>query len=453
MLKKTRIQRKIFSLLLLTTLSCFIFTGCSKSNNNNKENIDNQTVLTLKVPPIAATVTDHPEIRQCSDFLKKCAESFIAEYSENNVHINIEEFELGNEHAAISDCFGTDDAADILYDRYSSMAEFVYTGHVVPLDDIISDEIRRDIDEIYWTTSCANGKTYMMPYRSYQNIMAYNKDLFFTCGLEKYVSNENIIQNWSLEEWEYILDTLAEKLPEDTYPMMMYAADSQGDTHTIALSQIFGNVFFNDKDEYFNLESPEGIKSLTWIADGVKRGWYVPQPENLTIVDCTALYQNNQLAINVINLANMPANFGIPSGYVTFPSVDGNGYVTSYLNGFEVFDNGNDTKVRIAKDFIKYIYENEECLSYSAGGIPTSSKITKKYHDKIFMLDEFNRTKKYTISYMENNPNWLGIHSVWYKHIHDLLLMKKDAKEIAVEIDTDCNTMIEKAYSKSKLHK
>ncbi|MBD5087909.1 MAG: hypothetical protein HDT30_05300 [Clostridiales bacterium] len=68
------------------------------------------------------------------------------------------------------------------------------------------------------------------------------------------------------------------------------------------------------------------------------------------------------------------------------------------------------------------------------------------------MLDEFNHTKKYTVSYMENNPNWLGIHSVWYKHIHDLLLMKKDAKEIAVEIDTDCNTMIEKAYSKSKLH-
>lgn len=56
--------------------------------------------------------------------------------------INIEEFESGNENAAISNCFGTDDSADILYDRYSSMASFVYTGRVVPMDNIISDEIR-----------------------------------------------------------------------------------------------------------------------------------------------------------------------------------------------------------------------------------------------------------------------------------------------------------------------
>ncbi|MBD5087908.1 MAG: hypothetical protein HDT30_05295 [Clostridiales bacterium] len=47
MLKKTRIQRKIFSLLLLTTLSCFIFTGCSKSNTSSKENIDNQMNVCL----------------------------------------------------------------------------------------------------------------------------------------------------------------------------------------------------------------------------------------------------------------------------------------------------------------------------------------------------------------------------------------------------------------------
>lgn len=178
-----------------TTFSCSIFTSCSKNNTKMKESTANQVTLTLKVPPIAATVTDNPELQRSSHFLRKCVDSFIEQYMEYDVIINIEEFESGNEDAAISKCFGTDDA-DILYDRYSSMAGFIYTGHVVPLDDIISDEIRQDIDETYWTTSSANGEIYMMPYRSHQNITIYNKDLFLSCGLDKYISNENIIHHW-----------------------------------------------------------------------------------------------------------------------------------------------------------------------------------------------------------------------------------------------------------------
>ena len=47
-------------------------------------------------------------------------------------------------------------------------------------------------------------------------------------------------------------------------------------------------------------------------------------------------------------------------GYVNFPDKDEEGIVTSYLTGFEVFDNGSESRIKVAKDFISFIYENHE---------------------------------------------------------------------------------------------
>jgi hypothetical protein len=45
------------------------------------------------------------------------------------------------------------------------------------------------------------------------------------------------------------------------------------------------------------------------------------------------------------------------------------------------FDNGDAKKLEVAKDFLKFIYENDEWLAYSAGGIPCSKSVSAKYLD------------------------------------------------------------------------
>ncbi|MFR2691575.1 MAG: hypothetical protein ACLTBV_11040 [Enterocloster bolteae] len=83
-----------------------------------------------------------------------------------NVTIDTVVFALTDEDAYITDCFDTEDAADILYEGYFNMAGYVHTGRVVPLDDIISDSVKEDIPDSMWTMSRTNGKTYMMPFTS-----------------------------------------------------------------------------------------------------------------------------------------------------------------------------------------------------------------------------------------------------------------------------------------------
>lgn len=404
--------------------------------------------LTLKVPLLTQRSIADPEIESAGEFLEKAANDYMEKH--DNVTIDIIVFSLPEEDANIKECFDTENATDILYEGYFNMAGYVHTGRVVPLDDIISDSIKSDIPDTLWNMSMINGKTYMMPYLSLENVLVYNKDLFRQAGLNKYISNKPEIQSWKLEEWEEILNTLAEKRPDNVFPMMMYAKNEQGDTHIMTFLRSHGCPIF-DENGRFHINTPEGIKALTWIKDGYDNNWFPKKCENLEIIDNTTLFVNGQLAIYIAN--NVVLKYDeLDVGYVNAPDMDGKGIATAFVTGFEVFDNGNPAKVEAGKDFVKFIYETEQWLDYSAGGIPASRKTTEKFQDDIFMLEDFYNNSARVVDFTCNNPNWRGVRSAFWPHIHALLEGSETPKEVAEGIDKDCNQAIEEGYTNSRLH-
>lgn len=438
-------KRKIIAAMLALVLCTSLMTGC---NTKAKEDV----TLIIKVPNLVLNSVSRPDIIDSSIFLQQAGEVFAAQYEDANVTIRVESFEYIDETMAITDSFDTEDATDILYEGYFNMASYLHTGRVVPLDDIISDELRNDIDDASWAMSMANGKTYMMPFLSMQNILIYNKELFQECGLEQYIADTVTIQNWTLEEWTDILDTLAEELPEQTYPMMMYGKNNQGDTHIMSYIRAFGSTIF-DADGHFDFENESAVEALEWIQSGVDKGWYPPHAENLELSDSTELFSNGQLAIYVFNNANFSLYDNIDNyGYVNFP---GN-VATSFVTGFEVFDNGDELKVQVAKDFIQFIYENDEWLELSAGNIPVSKRVSDKYQDQIIMLDEFTQNAENVVDFMNNSPNWQGndtsVRSVFWPNIHDLLSKSITPEECAKRLNEDCNAALDTGWENSVLH-
>ena len=439
-------KRKLYHILLAAILCCGILTGCG--DKKKKEDI----TLIVKVPALLMNSVSNPDILDALTFLQQAGDAFAAQYEEANVTIQLESFEYVDEIKAITDSFDTDDATDILYEGYFNMASYIHTGRVVPLDDIISDDLRNDIDDASWAISKVNGKTYMMPFSSMQNILIYNKKHFESCGLEKYVSNRAEIQNWTMEEWTEILDTLAEKLPDRTYPMMMYGKNNQGDTHIMTLMRSYGGTIF-DKEGNFDFESRETVQALEWIQEGISKGWYPPHPENLEISDINELFSNDQLSIHLFNNAslNLYDNFE-EFGYVNFP---GN-LATSFITGFEVFDNGDETKTKAAKDFILFIYENEEWIDLSAGNIPACRSVAEKYKNQINMLDEFTANAEHVIDFMNNSPNWQGndtsVRSVFWPNIHEMLSGTITPQECAEALNEACNAALQTGRENSILH-
>ncbi|MCM1284897.1 MAG: extracellular solute-binding protein [Acetobacter sp.] len=439
-------KKRIISIFLAVMLCSIFLTGCVSE--------EKQTVnLIIKVPGLSMNSVSNPEISYAKTFMQKAGEAFSAQYEKADVTFQIKEFEYVDELEAITGSFDTDDAADILYEGYFNMASYLHTGRVVPLDDIISDELRNDIDDASWKMSMVNGKTYMMPFLSMQNILIYNKEFFRDCGLDKYLTDKSTIQNWTLDEWTDILDTLAEKLPEHVYPMMMYGKNNQGDTHIMSYMRAFGSTIFN-ADGYFDFENEKSIKALEWIQSGVDKGWYPPHPENLELSDCTELFTGNQLAIYVFNNANFILYDNMEDyGYVNFPG----SIATSFITGFEVFDNGSEAKVQAAKDFIRFIYENDEWLDLSAGNIPVSKKVSSKYQNQITMLDEFTKNSDNVVDFMNNSPNWQGkdtsVRSVFWPNIHELLSKTITPQECAKKLNESCNTALSEGRKESALHK
>ncbi|MCM1146087.1 MAG: extracellular solute-binding protein, partial [Lachnoclostridium sp.] len=258
----------------LTLLLCLsLLTGCSGKSKKD-------VTLIIKVPNLVMNSVSNPDIIDSGIFLQQAGEEFATQYENANVTIQVESFEYIDEVAAITDSFDTENATDILYEGYFNMASYLHTGRVVPLDDIISDDLRADIDDASWAMSMANGKTYMMPFLSMQNILIYNKELFLECGLDNYIADSVSIQNWTIEEWTDILNTLAANLPERSYPMMMYGKNNQGDTHIMSYLRAFGSTIF-DEDGHFDFENEASVKALEWLQSGVEKGWYPPHPENL----------------------------------------------------------------------------------------------------------------------------------------------------------------------------
>ncbi|MCM1127862.1 MAG: extracellular solute-binding protein [Lachnospiraceae bacterium] len=438
-------KRKAIAVTLAFTLLISLFSGCGQKAQQ-------EITLVVKVPNLVMNSVSNPDITDSSVFLKQAGDAFAAQYEAAKVTFQVETFDYVDEIQAITGSFDTKDATDILYEGYFNMASYLHTGKVVPLDDIISDELRDDIDDASWAMSMVNGKTYMMPFLSMQNILIYNKELFKECGLEKYLIDTNTIQNWTLEEWTDILDTLASNLPSQTYPMMMYGKNNQGDTHIMSYIRACGSTIFS-ADGHFDFESEAAVKALEWIQSGVDKGWYPPHPENLEITDCNELFSNGQLAIHIFNNANFTLYNNMDNyGYVNFP---GN-VATSFVTGFEVFNNGDELKVQAAKDFIKYIYENDEWLELSAGNIPASRKVSEKYQDQITMLDEFTKNAVNVVDFMNNSPNWQGsdtsVRSVFWPNIHELLAKSVTPEECAKELNETCNAALDAGRQNSVLH-
>lgn len=435
---------------IITGGICFVLLLGALTGCRGQEAEKQQITLRVKLPPLTVANAD-TGIADSYEVLKKAGEEFAAQYKDYDVTVEVVKFGYTEEDEYIAGCFDTEDAVDVLFEGYFNMAGYIHTGRVVPLDDIITEEMRADVDDMLWKMSQVDGKTYMLPYYSLQNTLIYNKNLFRQCGLEEYIGEDGTIQSWTPEEWERILSTLAEKLPEMTYPMLMYAKNDQGDTHIMTLLRSKGSPFF-DENGRFHLNTEEGIAALQWIADSYQKGYFPDGCENMEIIDCSDLFTNDQLAIYMANSATSLIIDRDGAGLVNFPSLDGKGYNTSFVTGFAIFDNGDQEKIQVAKDFLRYFMSDEELMNYAQVGIPASKATIERVSEHIFMQEAYTANASNTVDFTANNPNWRGVRDVFYPHIHELLAGTKTPQEVAEAIDTDCNAAIETGWENSKLH-
>ena len=154
---------------------------------------------------------------------------------------------------------------------------------MVPLDDIISEELRSDIDESIWRQNTIDGKVYTLPFHQLQNTLMVNREMMEAADLEAYIPEDGAVACWSTEEFRLICRELAKSLTdENTFAFMMYAANNQGDSHIMTLLRAYGCPLY-DKDGNFTVNTPEGIRALEWIREMDEQGIIPRGAENLEL--------------------------------------------------------------------------------------------------------------------------------------------------------------------------
>lgn len=404
--------------------------------------------LTIKVPTIRLAPRFDPSVVTSYDFILKAANDFAASYEDANVRVDVVEFSGTEYTTEVDDCFDTEGAVDVLYADFFNTASYVYTGHVVPLDDIITDEMRADITPQFWEQCEVAGRTYMLPFLYRQNVLGYNKELFAACGLTRYCSDSGAVQTWTMAEWAEILQTLHERLPENKYALMLYALNNQGDTHIMTFIRSQGSSFFGPDGDVC-LSTPEGIAGLTWLKDIKTRGYAPKNAEKLEIHDNHDLFINGQLALYIVNDAT-ESIYSFDCGYVNFPAREG-GLTTNFSTGFTVFDNGDSARLAAAKAFVKYIYESDY-LDYSAGSIPCSARIADKYSADLTGVKKYLENPGTSVNFTSGSPNWIGVRAAFYPIIARLLTGEYTPEEAAAALDRDCSAAIRAGREQSRLH-
>ena len=213
--------KRIISLALCAVLAVGLLSGCGTTKKKD-------ITLVLKSPTLSlAENAMGTDIENADEFLQAAGDAFAEQYTDANVTVKVIEYENTEETAYVDDCFDTENAVDVLYNDFFTMEAHVHTGKVVPLDDIISDELKTDIADTFWNQGQVEGKTYMMPYLYRQNVLIYSNEWFRKAGLDQYVTDGTTVETWTMDEWEEILAALRDVMPETSYPMMMYALNNQ----------------------------------------------------------------------------------------------------------------------------------------------------------------------------------------------------------------------------------
>lgn len=435
-------KKKMLALLGVSLILCGTLAGCGIKPQSSKEPIN----IRIKCPPMTmAYDADHPDA-EIYDLFQEATEKFKTQYKDEEVNFIIEKFQYVDEKAKVIDKFGTDEAADILFGGSFNIPTYILEGRLATWDEVIDDSLRSDIDDAIWTQCMADGKTYLMPYFQLQNTLMVNADLMQAAGLQDYIPPKDTIAQWSTDEFNLVLQGLKESMAAEsqTFPFFAYAANNQGDLHTMTLLRAYGcNIF--DENGNFAVNTPEGIQALEWLKSLNKQGITPKGAENLELMSNMELFYHGQMAIcmgNQVNLNDCRNLYGLDVFLANFPSQDGDGYATSYLNGFTLFDNGDPEVIRVARDFIRFIYSDKELLRYSLSSTPVLKSYVDEHRDEVWMMQEYSNNSSNVVDFLNNTPNWEGVRAAFYPNIQDLYRGTKTPSEAAAAIDESCNAAI-----------
>ena len=236
-------------------------------------------------------------------------------------------------------------------------------GKMVDISDLWTDEVKADIiaNSAAVEAACKNadGVYYEYPLCMTTHTMAINYEVFEQADALQYINED---RTWTVENFEKALQAVKDSgLVQETG--IVYCGGQGGDQGTRALAMNLYNAQWTDAAHTeWTMNSEAGVKGLQQLVDWCNAG-ILSYDAGIVASDELQLFANGTTAMtfcwNAANEASYASQVTFTPYPVAFPSEDGTPELCGGVWGFGIFDNGDAAKIAAAKEFIKFVCDDE----------------------------------------------------------------------------------------------
>jgi multiple sugar transport system substrate-binding protein len=443
-MKKVKFLTSILALSMITS----VLAGCgSKSTTPTTPNADNNK-------PVEITWWDYPNFQTGTggDYEKKIIAKFNEKYP--NIKVNIEMIDFASGPQKLNTAIASNSAPDMVYDYPGRIIDYARNGVMAPLDDLLTDSVKKDIAKEILNPCSLNGKVYMYPINISPNMMVFNKTMLDKAGLTSMLPLNKKDRLWTNDEYYALLKAIKEKVPGIVAPTAVFAKSSGGDQGTRAYISNMGGVqtMASDLSKY-TLNDPSDAKALQWIADSVKSGLTLKGGEALASNDVIDMYLGEKIAVaplyNKVLMGTSAAKkkTAFEEVFVPYPtpSASVKPALEAFIGGIGVFDNKNPDKIAAAKKLVNFIANDSATFKdtlLQTGGFSVKTSVTGLYTDAESKYCE--SMIKYLGTYYNQVPGFAEMRTYYFPMLQNVLLGKQTAQVGLDEFVTKANETLKK---------
>ena len=368
-------MKKIFALLLASMVGVSALSGCGKAEapetpeTETPETEDVDTAETDEVPgdvnDLEAEITwwNFPNFEVVDDMPGKYEEEIIEAFNKKypNIKVNMEMIDFASGPEKITTAIQGGTMADVLFDAPGRIVSYGKDGVLADLSDMFTDEFVADVDNDNIIQACgANGEMYMYPISSAPFLMAFNKDMLEEHGLLDMFNLEGD-RSWTTAEYKALLEALKEKGEQGAVIFCVSQGGDQGPRAYIA--NLFNSQITNDDITEYTINDEGGVKGLQFVMDAIDDGLLL----NGSASDGTAAIDEfvaGRVSHTILYSPGLEAtkkdDLDFETVMVPYPSENGTPALEYLVDGFAVFDNGDENKIEASKLLIDFICNDEE---------------------------------------------------------------------------------------------
>ncbi|MBQ7031121.1 MAG: carbohydrate ABC transporter substrate-binding protein [Bacilli bacterium] len=435
-------KKKVLS-LLLAGLMAMSFTACGNSSSEETSGdasgeSTSKTEITWWAFP---TFTQENASDGVGTWEQKIIDAFEAKNPDITVKLETIDFTAGPEKITTAIEAGT--MADVLFDAPGRIIEYGKNGKLADLNDLFTEEFVADVNNEALLQACKAGDTaYMYPISSGPFYMAFNKAMLEDAGVLDLVKD-----GWTTDQFVEVLKALKDK---GYNPGSFFCNGQGGDQGPRAFfTNLYSSRITNEELTEYTTNDEKSVKAMELISSLINDGLLM----NGSQYDGTADIQNfanGQTAFTILWATAQPGTqaqlleaSGVEYLEVPFPSDDGVAELEYLVNGFCVFDNGDEAKIEASKKFIQFICDDEEWGPKNVvrtGAFPVRSSFGELYEEE--RMKTISQWTKYYSPYYNTIDGFAEMRTLWFPMAQAISNGEVEPKAALDDFTTKANATI-----------